>query len=99
MKRKDFCGLMATQEQDKRRRGDESTADLYRAVRNHFECFITDVGPAHKEVTAELVQDFQLWLQRKGLRVNTVNSYLSCLRAMYNRALPFGRGRKERSPF
>ena len=74
MKRKDFCGLMATQEQDKRRRGDESTADLYRAVRNHFECFITDVGPTHKDVTAELVQDFQLWLQRKGLRVNTVNS-------------------------
>ncbi len=99
MKRKDFCGLMATQEQDKRRRGDESTADLYRAVRNHFERFITDVGPAHKDVTAELVQDFQLWLQRKGLRVNTVNSYLSCLRAMYNRALPFGRGRQERSPF
>lgn len=99
MKRKDFCRQMATQEQEKRKCGDASTADLYRAVRNHFEHFTGGKDLSHKELTGGLVREFQAWLQQKGLKVNTVNSYLSCLRAMYNRALPYGRGQREHSPF
>ena len=36
MKKRDFYGQMLLQEEDKRSCGDESTADLYRVVRNHF---------------------------------------------------------------
>ena len=39
MKNKDFRIQMLKQEQEKRQAGDESTADLYRAVRNHFNNF------------------------------------------------------------
>lgn len=87
MKHRDFYQQMQQQEVEKRARGDESTADLYRAVRNHFRNFNQGKEVACREVTAELVHSFQDWLQRKNLRVNTVNSYLSNLRAMYNRAL------------
>lgn len=99
MKKKDFYKQLLLQEQDKRLRGDESTADLYRAVRNHFKCFVGVGELSLKDVTQDLVRGFQVWLQRKGLKVNTVNSYLSCLRAMYNRVLPYPKGGQEQSPF
>ena len=39
MKKRDFYRQMLLQEEDKRSCGDESTADLYRAVRNPIICF------------------------------------------------------------
>ena len=42
MRNKDFCILMLEQEKQKRSNGDESTADLYRATRNHFAAFIRE---------------------------------------------------------
>ena len=44
MRNKDFCRLMLEQEKQKRSNGDESTADLYRATRNHFAAFIRERG-------------------------------------------------------
>ena len=44
MRNKDFCRLMLEQEKQKRSNGDESTADLYRATRNHFAAFIREGG-------------------------------------------------------
>ena len=42
MRNKDFCILMLEQEKQKRSNGDESTADLYRASRNHFAAFVRE---------------------------------------------------------
>lgn len=99
MKHKEFHKLMSLQEQEKRAAGDESTADLYRAVRNHFnnynhgrEFFLADMTP-------EVVYGFIEWLRGKELRVNSVNSYLSNLRAMYNRACRRWRKKPPESPF
>ena len=44
MRNKDFCRLMLEQEKQKRSNGDESTADLYRATRNHFATFVRERG-------------------------------------------------------
>lgn len=44
MRNKDFCILMLEQEKQKRSNGDESTADLYRATRNHFATFVRERG-------------------------------------------------------
>ncbi|WP_293713766.1 site-specific integrase [uncultured Parabacteroides sp.] len=99
MKHKEFYKLMSLQERDKRSAGDESTADLYRAVRRHFkdynrgrEFFLTDM-------TTEVIYGFIEWLREKGLRVNSVNSYLSNLRAMYNRACLGWKKKPQESPF
>ena len=89
MRNKDFCRLMLEQEKQKRSNGDESTADLYRATRNHFAAFIREGGKSGLlgDVTQDVVQEFVLYLKGKKLRVNSVNSYISNLRAMYNLSL------------
>ena len=99
MKNKDFYTQMKLQEQEKRSAGNESTADLYRAVRNHFKNFNGKSELSLREVTAERVHGFAEWLRAKGLRVNSVNSYLSNFRAMYNRACESWKGRPQDSPF
>lgn len=101
MRNKDFCRLMLEQEKQKRSNGDESTADLYRATRNHFAAFIREGGKSGLlgDVTQDVVQEFVLYLKGKKLRVNSVNSYISNLRAMYNRACRGWKGRPEERPF
>lgn len=99
MKKRDFYGQMLLQEEDKRSCGDESTADLYRAVRNHFMCFSGGKELSLKDVTPALVEAFLKWLREKGLRVNSVNSYMSNLRAMYNRARRESKEKRGESPF
>lgn len=101
MRNKDFCRLMLEQEKQKRSSGDESTADLYRATRNHFDVFIRERRKSGLlgDVTQELVQEFVLYLKGKKLRVNSVNSYISNLRAMYNRACQGWKGRPKERPF
>ena len=99
MKKRDFYRQMLLQEEDKRSCGDESTADLYRAVRNHFICFSGGKELCLKDVTPTLVEAFLKWLREKGLRVNTVNSYMSNLRAMYNRARRESKEKRGESPF
>lgn len=101
MRNKDFCRLMLEQEKQKRSSGDESTADLYRATRNHFAAFIREKGKGGllEDITQELVQEFVLYLKGRKLRVNSVNSYVSNLRAMYNRACQGWKGRPKERPF
>ena len=101
MRNKDFCILMLEQEKQKRSNGDESTADLYRATRNHFAAFIRVGGKSGLlgDVTQDVVQEFVLYLKGKKLRVNSVNSYISNLRAMYNRACRGWKGRPEIRPY
>lgn len=99
MKHKDFHKQMRLQEQEKRTAGDESTADLYRAVRNHFKDFNRDRDFLLIDMTPKVVYEFIEWLRARGLRVNSVNSYLSNLRAMYNRACRGWRRKPLESPF
>lgn len=101
MKNKEFCMLMLEQEKQKRSNGDESTADLYRASRNHFASFIKEKGKTIllADVTQELVQEFIVYLNGQDLCINSKNSYISNLRAMYNRACKGWKGRPDIRPF
>ncbi|WP_075558357.1 tyrosine-type recombinase/integrase [Parabacteroides timonensis] len=99
MKNKDFYKEMKLQEQKKRSAGDESTADLYRAAGNHFKRFNNGRELSLKDITPTMVYAFVEWLREKGLRTNSVNSYLSNLRAMYHRACRSWKGKPQDSPF
>ena len=79
MRNKDFCRLMLEQEKQKRSNGDESTADLYRASRNHFAAFVRERGKSRLlgDVTQDVVQEFIRYLKGKKLRVSSVKSYNS----------------------
>lgn len=99
MKHKDFLRHMCLQEQEKRSSDDESTADLYRAVRNHFNNYNRGREFSLADMTPEVVYGFIKWLRSKELRVNSVNSYMSNLRAMYNRACLGWKKKPQVSPF
>lgn len=99
MKESDFYRLMYEQEICKRKSGAESTADLYRVVRNRLKCYCRGKPLTLRGVTALLVSGFRNSLEMDRLCTNTVNSYISNLRAMYNRAVMQTGLRRKESPF
>lgn len=71
----------------KREIGKESTADLYRATCNRLIAFQKMQKLDWKEVTKEFVDRFAAHLKEEKLKTNSINSYLSNFRAMYNAAV------------
>ena len=79
---------MLTLMQLKRRAGKNSTADLYRATRNHLIQFWGSEAPqSFSDITPGMVDNFKLWLEGNKLEPNSVVTYLSNFRACYNAAL------------
>lgn len=74
----------------KREAGKDSTADLYRVVRNRLYRFWKGASLQWTDITAAMVDDFGGSLRAEGLAVNTVNSYLSSFRALCHTALREG---------
>lgn len=70
----------------KREAAKNSTADNYRATCNHLLLFTGKVDFSWDEITPAHVDRFAESLLGDHLAVNTVNSYLSCYRAIYHAA-------------
>lgn len=83
----------------KRQDGRDSTADLYRAVTNWLELFCEGKRLPLRRVTQRFVMEFETYLKSKGLKVNTVNTYLSNFRAMYNLVIDGSEEVKNCKPF
>lgn len=83
----------------KRKTGKDSTADLYRATCNHLMEFWEDLQMQWKEVTEDCVDRFHAHLKNLGLKPNSINSYLSNFRAMYNDAVKNGLTSPSPNPF
>ena len=66
------------------------TARNYGNARRRFAEFIGRRDIAFSRVTAELVADFERWLLRRGMTMNSVSFYLRHLRAVYNQAASDG---------
>lgn len=76
-----------------------STAELYQVATGHFQRFTGDKYIRMEAISKTLVTDFAAYLQQRGLATNTVNSYLSALRAIYNAARHEGLLSPEKMPF
>ncbi|CCX76390.1 tyrosine-type recombinase/integrase [Parabacteroides johnsonii] len=72
---------------DKRLLGKDSTADLYQAAGYHFRNFCGKEKCRLSDLNSTLIMDFTNYLQCLRLKTNTINSYLSSLRAIFNAAL------------
>lgn len=83
----------------KREAGKDSTADLYRVVRNRLYRFWKGASLQWTDITAAMVDDFDSSLRAEGLAVNTVNSYLSSFRALCHTALREGLPGPASDPF
>lgn len=82
-----------------RGQGQHCTADNYCTALNSFRKFRRqkDIHPA--ELTGNTMGDFQKYLLKKGLSMNTVSLYNRNLRAIYNYALDEGLLAENRHPF
>lgn len=76
-----------------------ATAELYQVAVGHFLKFTDDKKIRMEAISKTLVTDFSAYLQQRGLATNSINSYLSSLRAIYNAAWHEGLLHPERSPF
>lgn len=75
----------------RRKAGCHSTADLYRASSNWFRLFWGNKQLSFDDITPVLVDRLHEWLQAQGhLKTNSVNSYMSSLRAIYHTAVREG---------
>lgn len=85
----------------KRKAGRHATADLYRASSNWFRQFYGSTDLPFEAITPGMIDRFHAWLQALGhLKTNSINSYLSNLRAIYNTAVREGLAPADRlSPF
>ncbi len=70
----------------KRREGRDNAADLYRTVRNWLIYFNGGKDFPLARITAAMVYAFASMLRERGLKTNTINTYLSNVRAIYNEA-------------
>lgn len=75
---------------NKRKMGKNGTADLYRTSSNRFRAFCAGRELCWEEITEEMVDGFETHLEKEKLARNSINSYLSNLRAMYNSAVKEG---------
>lgn len=84
---KDLFKYIDQRVEQKRKTGRYSTAGLYRVSGNWFQRFCGSEHLLFNAVTSSLITDFSNYLKNQGLKPNTVTSYLSSLRAVYNMAL------------
>lgn len=94
-----FIEYVKIRAHSKREQGKLSTAELYEVAGRHFERFLGKSVCRIKDVTATQIADFHCFLQKLGLKTNSVNSYMSSLRAVYNAALSEGLLTVRENPF
>lgn len=73
--------------QFKRQLNSDSTADLYRATNNWLKRYTKENELLLGKVTQQFVVEFVAFLGTKGLKPNSIFTYLSNFRAMYNSAV------------
>lgn len=79
--------------------GQDSTAENYRNALNCFREFRKKKDLPLSELTCNIMKDFQRYMQKKGLAMNTISLYNRNLRAAYNYALDDGLLDKDLRPF
>lgn len=72
------------------RLGKTRTAENYISTLNSFKRFREEHDIRFEEITAELMQHYEAYLQRSGIVKNTISFYNRILRATYNRAVMKG---------
>lgn len=70
--------------------GHYRTAETYRSALNSFTRFREGKDIPLQEITQETIKDYECYLKKNGLRMNTVSFYMRILRAVYNKAVADG---------
>lgn len=76
----------------------ERTAETYTATLNSFMRFRKDNDVLLDEINSDLMMEYEAYLKKQGVTMNTVSFYMRILRAAYNRAVEKGLT-GQRNPF
>lgn len=74
------------------------TAQTYRSALHSFMAFRDSRDIGLREIDALLIADYETWLKRRGVTLNTVSFYMRILRSVYNKAVERGLA-EQRHPF
>lgn len=66
------------------------TSETYKSALGSFLQFNRNTDLSFEAIDSELMQRYQLWLQKRGVVDNTISFYMRILRAIYNRAVERG---------
>ena len=99
MKRIDAFAYMQEYILDKREIGKKNTADLCSAGKNRLKAYWKEETLKWQQITPEFLDGFIHYLKTEGLQENSINSYISCIRAMYNKAVNIGVTSQSANPF
>lgn len=64
-------------------------ASNYLTAARSFTKYIGRSSWLFSDMTAEMLENYQRWLQGRNISLNTCSAYMRALRAMHHRALPF----------
>ncbi len=87
-------GIIGTLRQDGRQR----TAETYASTLSSFTAFRRGRDTAMETIDAAMAGDYERWMRRRGLSLNTVSFYMRIMRSVYNRAVSAGLT-ADRKPF
>lgn len=82
-----FLSLVAERIRHFEEQGQEKTASNYACALKHFKQFRKEKDVPVKDLSVSLMKDFQAYMIRAGLNMNTVSLYNRMLKAAYNYAL------------
>lgn len=71
-------------------RGRYGTAENYRYTLNSLMRFMDSNALAFREVTSALIEDYEAWLTKSGVRPNSISFYMRNLRTIYRKAVEEG---------
>lgn len=94
-----FFNLVECRIAQLRETGQDSTADNYRCALNCFRNYRKKKDLKMSELNCIVIKDFQNYMHRNGLSMNTISLYNRILRAVYNYALNDGLIDEDRRPF
>lgn len=75
---------------DFRRDGKLRLAETYTSSLRSLKAYCNDIDPSFEQLTTKFFDDYEQYLQSKGLTLNTISFYMRNLRAAYNRAVDCG---------
>lgn len=78
--------------------GKVRTSETYRAALASFRRFRNGADIMLDGLDSDMMEDYEAWLQKRGVRPNTTSFYARILRAVYNRAVDEG-AIEDRRPF
>lgn len=79
--------------------GKNGNSNVYRGTLRVLQSFNPKPNLTFEEINYGFIKNFEIYLQQKGCKINTISLYLRTLRSVYNRAIRDGIVAEEYYPF